>query len=139
PTTIVDVEDSLKKIRVFEELSDYIIDIQHGNTAPFEYRYYAWGFSRLHFERIHLEIGQNMDKIQEIYFANDLVDFLEGRLELYCNFIQTLDPKLNYRFWTVLGADFINHDIVEKKYRYHFEQAKMGKTPEQYVLNLYQK
>lgn len=139
PTKIADAEDSLKQILVFEELSDYIIAVQYGNTAPFEHRYYAWGFSHLHFERIYPLNGQNLPKIQEIYFANDLVDFLEGRLELYCNFIQTLDQKLNYRFWTVLGATFINHDLIEKKYRYHFEQAKARKTPEDYVLQMYQK
>lgn len=139
PTKIADMTDSLKQILVFDELSDYIIEVQYGNSVQFEKRYYAWGFQRLKFERICPLNGQNLPKIQEIYFANDLVDFLEGRLELYCNFIQTLDPKLNYRFWTVLGADFINHDLIEKKYRYHFEQAKARKTPEDYVMQLYQK
>jgi len=139
PTKVADASDSLKQILILEELDDYIIEVRYGNTLLFESRCYAWGFSRIGFERIYLEKSETTPKVQEVYFANDLVDFLEGRLELYCNFIQTLDPKLNYRFWSVLGADFINHDVVIQKYRFHFERAKSGKNPEQFVMHLYQK
>lgn len=65
--------------------------------------------------------------IDEDYFANDVDDFLEGKQELYSNFWHKLDSKKQYRLWTVLGANFINHDLVLRKYRYHFEQTRLGK------------
>lgn len=138
PTKIADQNDSLKQAIILEEATQYVIEVQFGNSAPFESRYYAWGFDRIRFERISPANGQDIPKIQERYFANDLVDFLEGRLELYCNFIQDLDPEMDYRLWTTLGATFLNHDIVQKKYRHHFENAKSGKTPRDSVLSLYQ-
>jgi len=137
PTKIADQNDSLKQILILEEVTEYVIEVKYGNSAPYDSRYYAWGFDRVAFERLALN-GQDIPKIQESYFANDLVDFLDGRLELYCNFIQDLDPEMNYRLWTTLGATFLNHDIVRKKYRYHFENAKSGGTAEDYVMEMYQ-
>lgn len=89
------------------------------------------------FERIMPLNIQSKFKIQESYFANDLADFLDGTVELYCNFIQDLDPEMNYRLWTALGSTFLNHDIVQKKYRYHFENAKKGSGAEAHVLGMF--
>jgi hypothetical protein len=62
--------------------------------------------------------------IDEDYFLSDILDFLEGRQEMYSSFWHRLDPKRAYRLWTCLGANYMNHDLVEKKYRLHFERAK---------------
>ncbi len=137
PTKIADPNYSLKQAIILDELGEYVIEVRYGPGKPFESRYYAWGFSRFRFERVIPANGQHLPKIQERYFANDLTDFLGGRAELYCNFIQDLDPGMNYRLWTVLGADFLNHDLVERKYRYHFERAKAGKSAEEYVLGMF--
>jgi hypothetical protein len=37
----------------------------------------------------------------------------------------------------MLGANFFNHDIVKRKYEYHFERANQGKTVEDFVEGIY--
>ncbi|MFZ4461399.1 MAG: hypothetical protein ACOYN2_02410 [Patescibacteria group bacterium] len=76
-------------------------------------------------------------KIDESYFANDLVDFLEGKQELYSNFLHKLDPKKTYRFWTVLGNNFLNHDLVIRKIEYHFTRIAQGLTAESFTTEYY--
>lgn len=68
--------------------------------------------------------------IDEEYWLLDVLDFLDGRQELYSNFWHKLDPKRVYRLWTCLGANFCNNDLILKKYRLHFERAKNGETSE---------
>ena len=59
---------------------------------------------------------------------DDVLDFLDGRQELYSNFWHALDSRKIYRLWICLGANFLNHDLVIKKYRLHFERAIQGET-----------
>ena len=75
--------------------------------------------------------------IDEDYWLLDIVDFLDGRQELYSNFWHRLDPKKIYRLWTCLGANFCNHDLLLNKYRLHFERAKSGLTVESFVSEVY--
>ncbi len=67
--------------------------------------------------------GEKMH-IDEDYWLSDILDFLDGRQELYSSFWHSLDPKKVYRLWVCLGATWMNHDLVEKKYRLHFERAR---------------
>ena len=69
-------------------------------------------------------------KIDESYWFDDVLDFLDGRQELYSNFWHRLDPKMIYRLWTCLGANFCNNDLVIAKYRLHFERAASGEMSE---------
>jgi hypothetical protein len=71
--------------------------------------------------------------IDEDYWLSDILDYLDGRQELYSNFWHTLDPKRIYRLWTCLGADYMNNDLVIAKYRLHFERAKKAETANQWV------
>ena len=71
---------------------------------------------------IEVPYEENM-KIDEDYYLSDILDFLEGRQEMYSSFWHRLDPKRAYRLWTCLGATYMNHDLVERKYRLHFERA----------------
>lgn len=71
-------------------------------------------------------------QIDEEYWLLDVVDFLDGRQELYSNFWHRLDSKRIYRLWTCLGANFCNNDLVIKKYRLHFERASRGETSESF-------
>jgi hypothetical protein len=73
-------------------------------------------------------LGEKSLNPNESYFLGDIIDFLEGRQELYSNFWHKLDPKKLYRLWTCLGANYCNNERVLKKYRLHFERAKMGET-----------
>lgn len=68
----------------------------------------------------------------EVYWLEDILDFLDGRQELYSNFWHALDPRMTYRLWICLGANFCNHDLIIKKYRLHFERAVRGETSEEY-------
>ncbi len=68
---------------------------------------------------------------------NDLEDFWHGTQELYSNFFHVLDPKRTYRLWNMLGANFFNHDVVKRKYEYHFVQACAGKTVNDFVEGIY--
>lgn len=89
------------------------------------------------FERIVPLNLPNEFKIQETYFANDLTDFLDGTIELYSNFLQELDPEKSYRLWTTLGSTFLNHDIVQKKYQYHFNNAKNSLSARSLVMDMF--
>ncbi len=82
------------------------------------------------FQEVEYQAGMKFD---EMYFFTDMLDFLDGKLELYSNFWHKLDPKKIYRLWTCLGANFMNHDILEKKYRYHFERAQSGFSSDDFV------
>ena len=72
-------------------------------------------------------------RVDEDYWLSDLLDFLDGRQELYSNFWHTLDPKRIYRLWTCLGADYMNNSLVLEKYRLHFERASRGETANEWV------
>ena len=71
-------------------------------------------------------------RFDESYWLDDILDFLDGKQELYSNFWHRLDPKMIYRLWTCLGANFCNNDLVLIKYRLHFERAKQGETAESF-------
>lgn len=94
-------------------------------TIVFEYSFATTAFQ---------EVAHTEDlKIDESYWIEDILDFLDGKQDLYSNFWHKLDPKIIYRLWTCLGANFCNHDLVEKKYRLHFERAVKKQTSNQWV------
>ncbi len=72
-------------------------------------------------------------RIDEDYWLSDILDYLDGRQELYSNFWHQLDPKRIYRLWTCLGADYMNNSLVIAKYRLHFERASTGETANEWV------
>ncbi len=76
-------------------------------------------------------------RMDESYWLEDILDFLEGKQDLYSNFWHKLEPKTIYRLWTCLGANFSNHDLVTKKYRLHFENALHSGTPTKFVESIY--
>ncbi len=78
-------------------------------------------------------------RIDEDYWLSDILDYLDGRQELYSNFWHVLDPKRIYRLWTCLGADYMNNDLVIAKYRLHFERASRGETANEWVSDIIQK
>ncbi len=72
-------------------------------------------------------------RIDEDYWIIDILDFLDGKQELYSNFWHVLDPKRIYRLWTCLGANFMNNDLILAKYKLHFERAKNSESITDYV------
>lgn len=96
----------------------------HDETIIFEYSFAALEFVEVEYD--------SMFHIDEMYWFLDVLDFLDGKQELYSNFWHKLEPNMIYRLWTCLGANFCNNDILLKKYTLHFEQALSGKTSKEY-------
>jgi Beta-lactamase superfamily domain len=91
---------------------------------------FEYSTARIGFIEVPCEDGM---KIDEDYWILDILDFLEGRQEMYSSFWHTLDPKKVYRLWTCLGATYMNHDLNIAKYRLHFERAIWGETSKEFV------
>ena len=122
-------EDNLKNAILTSKNHKYVVKIRYGNTEEYFERNYFYSFGSIRFEE---EKGKHED-YNEDYWANDLEDFLEGTQELYSNFWHKLSPKKTYRVWTMLGANFINNDILYKKFALHFKRASLGKNVESFV------
>lgn len=65
-------------------------------------------------------------KASESYLLVDMIDYLEGRQELYSSFVHKMETGKFGRLWTAMGANFINTDLQSKKLIYHFERALRG-------------
>ena len=98
------------------------------NWSPslvFEYSFAQTGFIQV--------ISSPDMRIDEDYWLLDVLDFLGWRQELYSNFWHTLTRKRIYRLWTCLWANFMNHDLVIAKYRFHFDRASRGESVREWV------
>lgn len=129
PYRMANSEDNLKNAILNSKNHKYVVKIRYGNTDEYFERNYFYSFGSIAFEE---ERGKHED-YNEDYWANDLEDFLEWTQELYSNFWHKLNPKKTYRVWTMLGANFINNDILYKKFSLHFKRASLGKTVESFV------
>lgn len=131
PYQIWNFEDSLKNAMLENWRSEYIINIKLNNKNEIiSFRYW---FDTTKFEK--LPKASNI--YDEIYWASDLADFLDWKQELYCNFLQYLEPWTNVRLWACMWANFINHDLVIKKLDWHFNLALQWKTAKEFVLKYY--
>ncbi|MDD5769442.1 MAG: MBL fold metallo-hydrolase [Candidatus Gracilibacteria bacterium] len=131
PYRLANTEDNLKNAILNSKNHKYVVKIRYGNIEEYFERNYFFDFSSFEFCE---EKGKHED-YNEDYWANDLEDFLEGRQELYSNFRHKLNEKKTYRVWTCLGANFLNNDILYKKYSLHFKRASIGKDVESFVEN----
>ena len=123
PYMLWNSEDNLKNAILNSKNHKYVVKIRYGNSNEFFERNYFFWFWSFKFEE---ERGRHED-YNEDYWANDLEDFLDWFQELYTNFWHTLKPKKTYRVWTMLWANFINNDIIYKKYDLHFKRAFLWK------------
>ena len=74
---------------------------------------------------------------QEAYWANDLVDFLDGRCDEFSPFCRDQFPVDAMRLWSCLATPLMHSDLVTKKVRLHFERASQGLCPESWVMAMY--
>lgn len=132
------VDDNLKSAMLAIPDRTYRIAVRFGTGKSNETRVYRFSFSQVGFEWEMSAEGKN-PTINEDYWMNDLEDYWNGMLELYSNFFHLMDPKRTYRLWTCLGANFFNHDIVRRKYEFHFQAASEGKTVNEFVEGLIRK
>jgi hypothetical protein len=104
------------------------LKIKNAESIIFEYSFASTEFTQVSYvPKI---------RIDEEYWMDDVLDFLDGKQELYSNFWHTMDSKKIYRLWTCLGANFCNNDIVIKKYRLHFQKAISGETSRDWVVSI---
>ncbi|MDD3144791.1 MAG: MBL fold metallo-hydrolase [Candidatus Gracilibacteria bacterium] len=133
PYALANLEMPLKDIILESPERKYVIKVRYGTSEDYENIYYVFDFGKLKFE---IENTDN-DYFNEDYWANDLHDFYNGTQELYTNFLHKLDEKKGYRLWTYLGSNFLNNDILYRKYNLHFERAKNKESINEYVLSFY--
>ncbi len=131
PYQIVNLEDSLKNI-LLQNKRDYIIKISYLKNWNFTEKFYSYWFWKYNFSEI-----SNPNYFDEDYFANDIQDFYDWKQELYSNFWHKLTTWKWYRFWTMLGANFLNNDLVYKKYELHFINALNWKNVDEFVEKIF--
>lgn len=129
PYRMANSEDNLKNAIINSKNHKYVVKIRYGNSQEYFERNYFYSFWSIRFEE---ERGKHED-YNEDYWANDLEDFLDWTQELYSNFWHKLNPKKTYRVWTMLWANFINNDILYKKFALHFKRASLWKNVDSYV------
>lgn len=135
PTKLADPDDNLKNLVLQNPDRTYRVIVRFGTAEKYVAKSFVWSFSKIGFA-LEGEVTGNV-RFDEDYWGNDLEDFFEGTQELYSNFLHKLDAGKGYRLWTVLGNDFLNHDLVQKKYAFHFERVARGGTPKEFVLSAY--
>ena len=133
PYALANLEMPLKDIILESPEKKYSIKVRYGTKENFETIYYVFDFGKLKFETENLE----NDYFNEDYWANDLEDFYNWTQELYSNFLHKLDESKTYRLWTFLWANFLNNDLLYKKFDFHFWLAKNKESINEYVLNFY--
>lgn len=129
PYRLANTEDNLKNAILNSKNHKYVVKIRYWILEDYFERNYYFDFSSTVFEEERWEHGD----YNEDYWANDLEDFLEWKQELYSNFWHNLNPKKTYRVWTCLWANFLNNDILLKKYDFHFKRASIEKDVNSFV------
>ena len=129
PYRLANSEDNLKNAILQSKNRKYVVKIFYWSLEDNFQRNYYFDFSSTCF----LEEKSEHNWHNEEYWANDLEDFLEWRQELYSNFWHKLDPKKAYRVWTCLWANFLNNDILLKKFEFHFKRASIWKDVNSFV------
>lgn len=119
PYWLGNLESPLKSALLASQGHVYVVSIRYGNIEDMTEVHYSYSFAKMAFSKMEI-LSKN---INEDYWANDLEDFYTGTQELYSNFWHALDLRKSYRLWTVLGASFLNNDIVYRKIAHHFERA----------------
>jgi len=131
PYRLWNTEDNFKNAILNSKNHKYVVKIRYWNREEYFERNYYFGFSSFGFQ----EEKWKHEDYNEDYWANDLEDFLEWKQELYSNFWHKLNPKKTYRVWTCLWTNFLNNDIVYKKYDFHFKRASIWKNIDSFVKN----
>lgn len=128
PYQLSNLEDPLKAAIVANADRRYCIEIRFGTKANYESRFYSFGFGDFAFQ------NSESHHSDEVYWANDLIDFLEGRQDVFTTTIHTFFEGKKYRLWSFLGMPFYNSDLVYNKIKFHFERAAAGRTVKDWVL-----
>ena len=124
--------DANLKNLALENDGKYIIQIKKWNNGKEILWYFVWTLWWTGF----VYTDKNLSTYNETYFIEDLINFLDGKIELYSNFWQYLEEWTNIYLWECLWANYLNNDIVRKKISYHFDLANKWISPEKFVLDI---
>jgi hypothetical protein len=129
PYRLANTQDNLKNAILNSKNHKYVVKVRYWNKEEFFERNYYFDFSSTQFEEERWEHSS----YNEDYWANDLEDFLEWRQELYSNFWHKLRKDKTYRVWTCLWANFLNNDLIYKKFELHFKRASIWESVDSFV------
>lgn len=135
PYRFANKQDCIKSVILHNPDRNYNIVVKYGTKQDYIKVLYQYNFSQTKF----IEKEYSNERYDEIYWWNDLDDFLNGEQELYSNFHHTLEKNKAYRLWTCLWSNYINNDLLFNKYEFHFKQASNNKTSGDFVLPVYKK
>jgi hypothetical protein len=130
PYWLANTENPFKNAILNSPNHKYVVKVIYGTKEDNFPKNYYYDFSSFKFQ----EEKWKHEHYNEDYWANDLEDFFNGRQELYSNFLHNLDPKKTYRLWTCLWANFLNNDLIYKKFNFHFKRANIWRNVNSYVL-----
>ena len=114
-----------------ENDGEYRIHIHYGSTLD-SYSVYILSFAH----PIFVESASSSPP-HEAYWANDLIDFLEGMCDEFSTFCRRQIPAPYMRLWTALATPLLNSERAQKRIERHFERASKGYTPDSWVLEYY--
>lgn len=126
-------QDCIKNTILKNPDKNYTILVKFWTKENHIKKIYQYNFSQFNF----ILKDYNNDRYDEDYWANDLDDYYNGTQELYSNFHHKLEKWKWYRLWTSLGMNYINNDLLYKKFDFHFKQALEWKTSSDFVLPVY--
>ena len=92
---------------------------------------------RVTFDNLRFHPAPVAGDAQEVYWASDLEDYLDGRCDDFSTFCRRPAGGDATHLWDCLGMPYLNNDLVEKKLKYHFERASAGGSIDEWVLAFY--
>ncbi len=132
PSQVIHPEEPLKHLAVSSPKGIYAIEVRYGDSVQFTTAFYTYSFTDMNFHRNDHFRGTP----QEMYWADDLIDFFEGRQDLFSHSFNYMDSSRAQRLWTSLGLPFLNSDLVYRKAEYHFRRAAEGKQVSGWVTGI---
>ena len=115
-----------------EHEGEYRIQMHYGGEEYSVCSTYALSFHHMCFTEIHSE-----EPPHEAYWANDIVDFLDGLCDEFSTFCRRQIPAPYMRLWAFLATPLMNSALQKKRIALHFERAKQGFLPSSWVLERY--
>jgi len=129
---LANTEDPFKNAILNSKNRTYTIKVKYWLVDDYYEEFYSYNFSSFKFF-----IDKFTSDFNEDYWANDLEDFYMGSQELYSNFLHKFTQWKTYRLWTSLWANFLNNDLVYKKFDKHFSKAIKWDIVDDFVLEKY--
>ena len=112
----------------------YRIQIHYGSVLHEQSYDYTLSFEQMSF----VEAKSNMEPAHEAYWANDLIDFLEGYCDEFSTFSRRQIPAPYMRLWAAMATPLLNSDMMKRRLELHFERAAQGLSPSSWVLEMYE-